>query len=83
MYGFTGNPDQKITKPPPLNRDYNRNADIKALKKRVFINQGTTLPFGIWDLRLRACSSSGSAATETGAIEDFSRLMWAMIQGLH
>ena len=32
-----------IDKPPPLNRDYNRDPNIQALKRRGFINQGSTL----------------------------------------
>ena len=32
-----------INKPPPLNRDYNRDPHIKALKRREFINHGSTL----------------------------------------
>ena len=32
-----------INKPPPLNRDYNRDPNIKALKRRGFINHGSTL----------------------------------------
>ena len=32
-----------INKPPPLNRDYNRDPNIHALKRRGFINQGSTL----------------------------------------
>ena len=31
-------------KPPPLNRDYNRDPNIKALKRRGFVNHGSTLP---------------------------------------
>ena len=35
-----------INKPPPLNRDYNRDPSDKAPKRRRFINQGSTLsPF--------------------------------------
>ena len=32
-----------INKPPPHNRDYNRDPNIKALKRRGFMNQGSTL----------------------------------------
>ena len=32
-----------INKPPPFNRDYNRDPNIKALKGRGFINHGSTL----------------------------------------
>ena len=32
-----------INKPPPLNRDYSRDPNIKALKKRGFINHESTL----------------------------------------
>ena len=32
-----------INKPPPMNRDDNRDPDIKALKRSGFINQGSTL----------------------------------------
>ena len=32
-----------INKPPPLNREYNMDPNMKALKRRGFINQGSTL----------------------------------------
>ena len=32
-----------INEPPPLNRDNNRDPNIKALKRRGFINHGSTL----------------------------------------
>ena len=32
-----------INKPPPLNRDYNKDPNTKALKRRGFINHGSTL----------------------------------------
>ena len=32
-----------INKPPPLNRDDNKDPNIKALKRRGFINHGSTL----------------------------------------
>ena len=32
-----------INKTPPLNRDYNRDPNMKALKRRGFINHGSTL----------------------------------------
>ena len=32
-----------INKPPPLNRDYSRNPYIKPLKRRGYINHGSTL----------------------------------------
>ena len=32
-----------VNKPPPLNRDCNRDPSIKALKRRGFINRGSTL----------------------------------------
>ena len=32
-----------INKPPPLNGDYDRDPNIKALKGRGFINHGSTL----------------------------------------
>ena len=32
-----------INKPPPLNRDYNRDPNMKALKRRGFIDRGSTL----------------------------------------
>ena len=31
-----------INKPPPLKRDYSRDPYIKALKRRGFINHGST-----------------------------------------
>ena len=34
-----------INKPPPHNMGYNRDPDIKALKRRGFINHGSTLGF--------------------------------------
>ena len=41
-FSFQGRP--LITKPPPLNRDYNGDPNIKALKRKGFTNQGSTLP---------------------------------------
>ena len=35
-------PKPVMNKPPPLNRDYNRDPNIKALKKRGFINHGSS-----------------------------------------
>ena len=35
-----------INKPPPLNRDYDRDPNIKALKRRGFLNHGSTLDLG-------------------------------------
>ena len=32
-----------INKPPPINRDYNRDPNIKALKRGGVINHGSTL----------------------------------------
>ena len=32
-----------INKPPLLNRDYNRDANIRALKMRGFVNRGSTV----------------------------------------
>ena len=32
-----------INKPPPHNRDYNRDPHIKGLKRRGFIHHGSTL----------------------------------------
>ena len=32
-----------INKPPPFNKGYNRDPNIKALKRREFINHGSTL----------------------------------------
>ena len=32
-----------INKPPPLNRDQDRDPNIQAFKRRGFINQGFTL----------------------------------------
>ena len=32
-----------INEPPPLNRDYDRDPNIKSLKRRGFIKQGSTL----------------------------------------
>ena len=34
-----------IHKPPPLNRDYTRGPNVWALKRRGFINQGSTLVY--------------------------------------
>ena len=39
-----------INKPPPLNRDDNRNPNIKALKRRGFINHGSTLDISSWGI---------------------------------
>ena len=44
-----------INEPPPLNREYNRDPNIKALKRRGFINHGSTLcqvRVEDWDARL-------------------------------
>ena len=32
-----------INKPPPLDRDYNRDPNTKALKRRGFMNHGSTV----------------------------------------
>ena len=37
------NPNPVIPKPPPLNRDYKRDPDIRALERRGFTNHGSTL----------------------------------------
>ena len=37
-------PIPMINKPPPLNRDYDKGPNIEALKRRGFINHGSTLP---------------------------------------
>ena len=34
-----------MKKPPPLNRDYNRDPNSQALKRRGFINHGCALGF--------------------------------------
>ena len=36
-------PRPLVNKPPPLNRDYNRDPNIQALKRRGFINHGSSL----------------------------------------
>ena len=36
-------PRPVITKPPPLNRDHNRDPNVKALKRKEFINPGSPL----------------------------------------
>ena len=48
-----------INNPPPLNRDYSRDPNIKALKRRGFINHGSTLVWNLGQkcLGLRLCSS--------------------------
>ena len=38
------NVDPLINKPPPLNGDYNKDPNIKALTRRGCINYGPTLP---------------------------------------
>ena len=38
----------KINKHLPLYRDYNRLPNIKALKRREFVNQGSTSGFFPW-----------------------------------
>ena len=47
---------------PPLNRDYNRNPDIKALKRRGFINHGSTIhPWkAIWKFQGAYHTDNGS-----------------------
>ena len=42
-----------ISKPPPLNREHNRDPNIKALKRRGFINHGSTLGCIFLILRIR------------------------------
>ena len=37
-------PRTPIDKPPPRNRDYSRDPNIKALKRRGFNNHGSTFP---------------------------------------
>ena len=37
-----------INKPPPLGRDFNRDPNIKALKRRELINRGSTLRGQEW-----------------------------------
>ena len=37
------NPDPCLVKPPPLNRDYNRDPNIWALKGGGVLNSGSTL----------------------------------------
>ena len=37
-------PRPVINEPPPLNRNYNRDPTIKAITRRGFMNQGSTLP---------------------------------------
>ena len=32
-----------INEPPPFNRDYNRDPNIQALKRRGFVHHGSTL----------------------------------------
>ena len=36
-------PRPVINKPPPLNKDYHRDPNIKALERKGFINHGSTL----------------------------------------
>ena len=42
-----------INEPPSLNRDYNRDPNMKALKRRGVINQGSTLGSGVSDQGLK------------------------------
>ena len=46
MWALGHNVDPRINKPPPLTGDHNRDPDIKALKRRGVINQGSTLGLG-------------------------------------
>ena len=50
-------PIPMINKPPPLNRDYDKGPNIEALKRRGFINHGSTLP-NVWVRRPPDQSSS-------------------------
>ena len=54
-----------INEPHPLNRDYNGDPNMKALKRRGFITHGSTLvSFGWVNLRLRASHPLQGEATE-------------------
>ena len=44
-----------IHKPPPHNRDDNRDPNIKALKRKGFINHGSTLIGNVGMSKLYAC----------------------------
>ena len=47
-------------KPPPLDRDYKRNPNIKALKRKGFITQGSTLGLKVSDSYNSDASSLGN-----------------------
>ena len=46
-----------VNEPPPPNRDYNRDPDLKTLDRRGFINRGSTLEVSLtepdWALWVR------------------------------
>ena len=44
-FGVQGLTQTAMNEPLPLNRDDNRDPDIKARKRRGFINQGSRLEF--------------------------------------
>ena len=45
---------REIIKPPPLNRDYNRDPNLKALKSKGVIDHGFTLRVQGFRFRVRA-----------------------------
>ena len=48
-----------INELPPLNRDYDRDPNIKALRRKGFLNHGSTL-VGTWRLQKTSGISSAS-----------------------
>ena len=48
---------------PPLNRDYNRDPYIKALKRRGVINHGSTLAAGTMTFQISVNEKEGFAGT--------------------
>ena len=61
LAGGLGSTEPLINKPPLLDRDYNTDPNIKALKRRGFINHGSTLGLryrvsGNGPLQLTSCN---------------------------
>ena len=79
MIGYGGQPPFKrlflycprplINKPPPLNRDYKREPNTRALKRRGFMNHGSTLFLG---LILHSGQSKGVLADDISDVDDYS-----------
>ena len=69
-----------INKPPPPNRDYNRDPNIQAHKRKRFLNQGSTLKYGLaWEklglltIPFRPQQKWGRVFFNFGSTEDLNR----------